>query len=318
MKIPNELLGRLEADLCLNVPFVKGENLHIRNCWHFCTDGNAVDALFHDEQDFIDGMNRLYVVSRKFGIAILAFALMDTHIHLIVSGERTECSSFVHEYLRRTSMHLTRKHLRSNMLRRIPVTVQEIRDDFYLKKAICYVIKNPVHAGLPFMPYDYPWSSGALYFRTPGFWTSVGLPSSHRLEKMSTPERRALLKTRTTAGLNPLMNGNLVFPGEYVAVEIVERIFRSCRSYSYFMWNSREDDLNPLGQAASGMSMPLSEMRQLRDETSRELYGRKGLKNLNMAQRIELARALRSRYDCSAKQVIRICGLIYDEAKDII
>lgn len=318
MKIPDELLGKLETDLCLDAPFVKGENFHIKNCWHFCTDGNAVDALFHDEQDFIDGMNRLYVVSRKFGIAILAFVLMDTHIHLIVFGDNSECRSFVHEYLRRTSMHLSRKHLRTNMLKRIPVTVQEIRDDFYLKKAICYVIKNPVSAGLPFMPYDYPWSSGALYFRTKGFWNSVGTSFSRGLEKMSIPERRARLKTRNTAGLNPLMNGNLVFPEEYVAVEIVERIFRSCRSYSYFMWNSREDDLNPLGQAASRMSIPFSEMRQLRDETSQELFNKKGLKNLNMTQRIKLARTLRFRYNCSAKQVIRICGLIYEEARDMI
>lgn len=318
MKIQNELFSKVETDLCLNAPFVKGESLHIKNCWHFCTDGNAVDALFYGENDFIDGMNRLYVVSRKFKIAILAFALMDTHIHLIIFGDSSECRSFVREYLRRTSMYLSRKHLRSNMLRRIPVTIQEIKDDFYLKKAICYVIKNPVSAGLPFMPYDYPWSSGALYFRTSGFWNSVRDSCSHGLEEMSIPERRACLKTRDTAGLNPLMNRNLVFPGEYVAVEIVERIFRSCRSYCYFMWSSREDDLNPLGQVASRMSIPFNEMRQLRDEASRELFNKKGLKNLNMAQRIKLARTLRSRYNCSAKQVIRICGLIYAEAKDII
>ena len=69
MKINDDLLRQIVSDLSLNVPFVKGRINPIRNCWHFCTDGNAVDRLFDDRDDFINGMNRIFVVSTKYQIA---------------------------------------------------------------------------------------------------------------------------------------------------------------------------------------------------------------------------------------------------------
>ena len=44
MKLNQKLLAQIESDLGLNVPFVKGRIIKIKNCWHFSTDGNAVDA----------------------------------------------------------------------------------------------------------------------------------------------------------------------------------------------------------------------------------------------------------------------------------
>ena len=44
MKLDQKLLAQIEADLGLNVPFVKGQKIKIKNCWHFSTDGNAVDS----------------------------------------------------------------------------------------------------------------------------------------------------------------------------------------------------------------------------------------------------------------------------------
>ena len=41
-----------------------------------------------------------------------------------------------------------------------------------------------------------------------------------------------------------------------------------------------------------------------------------GIRNLDMARRLKLARALRAKYMCSARQVCKSCGLVYDEVKD--
>ena len=46
MKLDRKLLAQIESDLGLNVPFVKGQKIKVKNCWHFSTDGNAVDAMF--------------------------------------------------------------------------------------------------------------------------------------------------------------------------------------------------------------------------------------------------------------------------------
>lgn len=76
MKINGDLLRQIESDLSLNTPFVKGKKIQIKNCWHFYTDGSAVDVLFDNEQDFTNGMNRVYVASRGYDVVILAFCLM--------------------------------------------------------------------------------------------------------------------------------------------------------------------------------------------------------------------------------------------------
>ena len=298
MKISDTLLRKMETDLGLNSPFIRNARIPVSNCWHFCTDGNAVDTMFYDKQDFIDGMNRIYQVSLKFRIVLLAHVLMDTHLHFVIYGEHPACNAFVHEYIRLTSMHIAHRHKQSKKLKNIPVRCQRINDDQYLKTAICYVIKNPTAAGLRFMPTDYPWSSGALYFKRDGFWTS---PVWIQRKSDDTP---------TADGL--------VFPGDYTAFEMVERIFKTCRSFSYFLGMTREEDMNSVALIASRMSIPIQEMRQHRDEAIRELFGMKNSKSLDMIQRIKLARTLRARYGCSPKLIARLCGLIYEEVREQI
>ena len=110
----------------------------------------------------------------------------------------------------------------------------------------------------------------------------------------------------------------MIFPGEYVAFEMVGRIFRTCRNFNYFMGISREEDLRPLSVTASRLSIPINEMRQHRKELGMELFGESSLKNMSASQRLKLARTLRSRYGSSARQVARVCGLVYDEVMELI
>ena len=319
MKIDQGLLAQIDSDLGLSLPFVKGRINQVHNCWHFCTDGNAVDVLFYDERDFIDAMNRIYVTVQDYEVVILAFTLMDTHVHFILYGTQQECTGFIHEYLRRTSQYLATEHNQSNKLADIPVSRQAITDDVYLKTAICYTLKNAPVGGLMFNALDYPWSSGPLYFRRSGLWCSPQWISGYAelsTARLPVLERRRLLKSRRHADLDARMVGPMVFPGEYVAWDIVEHLFKTCRAFNFFMCSSREDDVESRGGTISHLSIPIQEMRQHRKELSRELFGTESLAGLDTPRRLRLARALRSRYNSSSKQIARVCGLVYDEVKD--
>ena len=114
------------------------------------------------------------------------------------------------------------------------------------------------------------------------------------------------------------MIDRLIFPGEYVSYEIVERIFKTCKSFNYFMCITKEEEVEARGGSISFLSIPMQEMRQHKNELCKELYGANSIKGLNTQQRLRLARTLRSRYNSSIKQIIRLCGLVYDEAKDKI
>lgn len=321
MKINDDLLRQMESDLSINAPFIKGKDNPIRNCWHFCTDGNAVDRLFEDCEDFRDGMNRIYTVGKKYRIIILAFCLMDTHVHFILYGSFEECNKFVHNYIKVTSVRIFHRHKEKHKLLRIPVSHQFIDDDFYLKNAICYVLKNPPVGGIYHNAYDYPWSSGALYFRCSGGWTSPKWADEaesdiRTISQLSIRDRRILLKSKETNNLdNVRIIDNIIFPGEYVAYKVVEQIFKSHKSFNYFLCRSKEEDIEKQGGSLSRLSIPIQEMRQYRNEICRELFGVGTIRTLSVQERLKLARTLRSRYNSSLKQVCRLCGLIFSEVK---
>lgn len=322
MKINEELLRQVESDLGLNTPFIKGNILKVRNCWHFCTDGNAVDMMFVDREDFVRGMNRIYIVSRKYRVVILAFCLMGTHVHFILYGTFEECNRFMHEYLRRTSMYIAGKYQERHKLDGVPIRHQEVADADYLRTVICYTIKNPPVARIQYNAYDYPWSSGSLYFRFAGEWTSpcwkIETGNKDCLPSMPQWHVKKLLGTKDSLGACPQMIGDIIFPGEYVAYEIVDRLFRTCKSFNYYMCRTREEDVESRGGALSVLSIPMQEMRMNKTAVCMELFGVETVRSLDTAQRVRLARTLKSRYNSSNKQIARLCGLIYSEVKDLL
>ena len=51
-------------------------------CYHVCTEGMEKKLFFRDRQDYISGMNSIPICAVRSGVHILAFCLMDNHVHL--------------------------------------------------------------------------------------------------------------------------------------------------------------------------------------------------------------------------------------------
>ena len=62
----------------------------------------------------------------------------------------------------------------------------------------------------------------------------------------------------------------------------------------------------------------MQEMRQHKNEICQEMFACNSTKMLSTTQRLQLARRLHSRYNSSVKQIVRLCGLVYGEVKDLI
>ena len=318
MRLDEVVLAQIVSNLGLDKPFIRGQAIMVKKCWHFSTDGNAVDQIFYDEKDFIAGMNRVYVVVKEYKVIILAFSLMDTHIHFVLYGEFDECNRFIHDYVSRTSRYIALTHGDNKKLDGVPIHYQAVDTDVYLKTVICYTVKNAPVGGISFMGWDYPWSSGPLYFRRPYLWSSPFWTTENASNTLVDKHirQRQILKTRKRQEVPVQMIGDLVFPGEYVAYEIVERLFKTCKSFNFFMCVSREDDVDSRGGVISHLSIPMQEMRQHKNEVCKELFGVTSVKSLSTVQRLRLARTLRSRYNSSIKQIVRLSGLVYAEVKD--
>ncbi|MCQ2134641.1 MAG: hypothetical protein MJY88_06705 [Bacteroidales bacterium] len=320
-------MDEIRNNLGIGVAFVKGQKTPVRKCWHFYTDGKAVDVMFYDDRDFAAGLNRIHVVLQDYEVIILAFCLMDTHIHFVLYGEFDECNRFIHEYLRRTSAAISLRHGDRSKLQAASVGYQVIKDDGYLKTVICYVIKNPTTAGMKYCPTDYPWSSGPLYFRSSGFWCSPpwsrpgedGLLRYHGTENLAdlpVRDRRSMLRTRQEWVRPAQVVDGTVFPGAFVRSDLVEEVFRTHRSFQYFVGRTKDDDVEFKDSFISYLSVPVQEMRQHKNELCMKMFGEKTVKKLSVHQRLKLARRLRSGYQSSPRQIARLCGLVYDEVKD--
>ena len=313
-----EKISVIYSDLGLNLSILKGQIIPIKNCWHFYTAGDSVDVIFHNADEFRDGMNRILPVITSYDVLILAFVLMDTHVHFILYGDYNSCNRFIHEYARRTSIYLSRKYPTRKTLKDIKINHQIVDDDRYLKTAICYVLKNPVSAGLPYNPWDYPWSSGSLYFRHSGYWTSpkwlLGMD-----EIMSTKETiRKVTKSRAKIDTGIRAVDGVILPSEYVAIAIVEKLFKSHKAFNYFLSASKDIDIESRGGAISHLTVPMSEMRDIRRMLSEEMFGVTELRRLNMVQRLQLARRMKSQLYCSTKQISKLCGLVYVEVAELL
>lgn len=59
-------------------------------------------------------------------------------------------------------------------------------------------------------------------------------------------------------------------------------------------------------------------MRQYRNEICKKLYGTVSIRTLSTKERLKLAKVIRSRYNSSVKQIARVCGLLYEEVKNMI
>ena len=134
--------------------------------------------------------------------------------------------------------------------------------------------------------------------------------------QMTLSWRRDVLKTRKQDSAEIRMIDRLIFPGEYVAYGIVEQIFKTCRSFNFFLCRTKEEDVDARGGSISHLSIPMQEMRQHKNEICKELFGTNSIKGLTTQQRLNLARTMKARYNSSLKQIIRLSGLVYDEVKD--
>ena len=314
----NRMESEISSDLGLGLTVSKGQSISIRKCWHFYTAGDSVDVMFHDENEFRDGMNRILPVVVCYDVMVLAFVLMDTHVHFVLYGEFDSCNRFVHEYVRRTSIYLSLRSEKRNALRDIEISHQNIDDDRYLKTAICYVVKNPVSAGLAYNPCDYPWSSGPLYFRRQDSWASPKWMLGMGETLLKDQEIRNLVKSRVKIDSGIRVLDGLIIPNQYVAVAVVEKIFRSHRAFNFFMSVSKDIDIESRGGIISHLTVPLSEMRDNRGVLSKEMFGVLEIRSLNMGQRLQLARRMKGLYNCSPKQIAKLCGLVYAEVMDLL
>ena len=152
-------------------PRVKSES----GFYHVVARGSGRQIIFEDDADRYAFLRTMHEAFKKRGVKVIAWCLMDNHVHIVADDPDDELSAAMHAllltYARRFNQrtghvgHVFQERFRSSA----------IAEDAYLLAAVRYVHDNPVRAGLS-DTCDFPWSSYREYVSAaPAEFTDTGL-----------------------------------------------------------------------------------------------------------------------------------------------
>lgn len=285
--------------------------------YHCASKGLEADVLFKSEEQFIAGMNRVAIcllsVRKTFSLYVLAFCLMDNHVHFILYGCAGACDMFVEQYRRLTEMWL-HFHSENEKGKSWDFGRWQITNKEKLSEKICYVLRNPTAAGFGMHPAGYRWSSANLMFADHGFATFIG----KRLSELSGTSQRKLFSTRDPLPDDWLvLPDGMIWPGCYVEFKRAENVFGNVWTFMYELNKKNEDAVNA-EMYGGEVSLPDKDVLGIVARASEDLFGESSVNLLTSRQRLEICSYLRRTQGCNIKQLGRLLHLKASEIRSIM
>ena len=143
--------------------------IDVEGClYHVMARGNERRAIFRDERDRERYLERLAHYREKFGFRLLAYCLMDNHVHLAIERGKGPLSRIMAGLQSSYTQYFNRRHRRLGHLFQGRYKALLVEEDPYALGLVRYIHENPVKAGLVGRPEQYPWSSDRFYRRGRG------------------------------------------------------------------------------------------------------------------------------------------------------
>lgn len=316
----------------------------VSDCYHCYTDGSCTDTMFPDTDAKVYGMNVIPALTLKAGVVVLAFVLMDNHVHFCLNGTEENCRRFMKLYVFVVANYLTKRFGREREGRGFRYSLQAVTTKGQLMKTIAYIFRNPLAAGFDRMPSEYPWSNASDCFVTPrdarhtlSEGGSSGVAATSRSRRSEYADRNddyceyavpCLAQNRRTIGdLTMVERRNILkvrheYPAEWTFDEygvictrqysggrIVEKkIFGSVRRFLYFLAMKCEDEVNDSMLRNRGVFLSDADVRSRAKALSQEKFDRQDIRRLPLDQKVHLVRALRKTMSCPNTQMARVIG----------
>lgn len=273
--------------------------------YHICTDGTSLDWMFQDNSDFIAGVNRAGVCSFLSDVKLISFVLMDNHVHFVVYGSLPSCKEFIIKFKNLTGRYIFARYKIKGYLQNIHTEIIKIETEDRLLATLAYLDRNPLVAGWPHMPNEYPWGISKFLFRTPAttckFYKLISFSRRTQCILLGTHQQ---LPQEWTIDEKGMLN-----PKCFVDITLLEKIFKTPARYLYFLSKKLEGEIESYFSTNNRPFVQDKEMRAIVKKLSLELYGEIDLKILSVTSRLVLARKLRYEYAASIKQISRMLHL---------
>ena len=273
--------------------------------YHAFTRGLEKDLLFYGDAEFLYGMNIIPRYLKLSGTRLLAFCLMDNHVHFVLEGCRAACNQFIINYKRTVFSFLKKCRERDIPETTVPGIVG-IESTDSLLTVIAYVLRHPVAAGSCTHA-----TADSCMHRT----SDSCMP--RKIEELPRRERKRCFIDGPEYPGHWTVDGNgMIYPENYTEVAKVEGLFRSVKRYLYYLSSAREAEVN----LTMGHEIRLSDT-ELRREASAiclERFGTASVGLLTIAQKLQVCKLLRIRFGASYKQLGRVIHIDSDTIKEML
>lgn len=273
--------------------------------FHVCTDGRSLPWMFQDESDFIAGVNRIGICYLRTNAKVIAYVLMDNHVHFVLRGTMSQCKAFITLYKQLTGTWIYLKYGINKFLKQLPTNILLLETQERLLNTISYIDRNPIIAGYKYLPTEYLWGSARYVFKE-----SQGDNQANPLTDLSCRIQRKLLGTRIVIPGNwRIDNKGMLCPESFIDASVIESYFKTPARYSYFLSKKLEGIVEQELEFSQKTFIPDIELRKIVRKMASEDYGKDSVAELDVNARLSIARRLRYRYAATLKQISRLVYL---------
>lgn len=281
------------------------KGLNSKKYFHVCTDGRTLPWMFQDESDFIAGINRIGICCQRTGVKVIAFVLMDNHVHFILYGTMHKCIQFITLFKQLVGTWIHVKYGHRNYLNDLSTNIILLDTEERLLNTIAYIDRNPVVGGYRFLPTEYPWGSARYVFKG-----SRADDGSRPLSSISIRAQRSLLSTRVALPGDWRVDAKgMLCPDSFIDTSIIESYFKTPVRYSYFLARKLEGVVEQEIESSQKTFIPDIELREIVRKMIMQDYGKESIADLDVNARLSVARKLRYNYASTLKQISRMVHL---------
>ena len=255
----------------------------VENKWHYYSDGRCQVPIIENEKDGVYAMNLYGIMAHNHGVKVLNVVWMMNHSHGILDCTQSQGMSFDMEYRRALTKHLRAEGKEVNDL---ITSLDPIQERNELLQKWMYVYKNPSNGGYMYLPHNYLWGPGDIFF------TPRPRRVGKRVGDLSAYGKYRLFGTKMPIPDEWMYDERgMIFPECYIDVRQVESLFVSPLCFTAFL-AMRKKDMETIRMQCSNRTLAKLTEKELRTKVAEQsqLLFNKRLTELIPSERIAIAR----------------------------
>lgn len=132
--------------------------------YHVCARGTGKQLIFETDDDRWEFLELMRDCCRDAGVTVIAWCLMDNHVHLVLADYEDAMSAAMHRLLLTYARRFNKRTGRTGHLFQNRFDRRSLDTDWQMMEAIRSVHADPQEAGISLIE-RYPWSSFAEHLR---------------------------------------------------------------------------------------------------------------------------------------------------------